>query len=41
MSAMILTGMTPEHDESEPGTPHDSGEERTVDGEETILHGAE
>jgi hypothetical protein len=32
---------TPEHDEPEPGTPHDSGEERTVDGEEAILHGAE
>jgi hypothetical protein len=32
---------TSEHDESEPGTPHDSGEERIVDGEEAILHGAE
>jgi hypothetical protein len=32
---------TPEHDESEPGTPHDSREERTVDGEEAIMHGAE
>ena len=32
---------TPEHDESKPGTPHDSREERTVDGEETIMHGAE
>ena len=30
-----------EHDEPEPRTPHESGEERTVDGEETILHGAE
>jgi hypothetical protein len=25
----------------EPGTPCDSREERTVDGEETIMHGAE
>ena len=32
---------TPEHDELEPRTPHDSGEECTVDGEETVLHGAE
>ena len=32
---------TPEHDESEPGTPHDSGEERTVDGEDNILNGGE
>jgi hypothetical protein len=32
---------TSEHDESKPGNPHDSGEERTVDGEETILHGEE
>jgi hypothetical protein len=31
---------TPKHDEPKPGTPHDSEEERTVDGEETILHGA-
>jgi hypothetical protein len=31
----------PEHDESEPGTPHDSEEERTVDGDDTILHEAE
>jgi hypothetical protein len=30
---------TPEHDEPEPGTPHDSGDERIVDGEEAI-HGA-
>jgi hypothetical protein len=29
------------HDESEPGTPRDSREERIVDGQETILHGAE
>ena len=32
---------TPEHDEPEPGTPHDSREEHTVDGEEVILHGEE
>jgi hypothetical protein len=31
----------PEHDESNPRTPHDSREEHTVDGEETILHGEE
>ena len=30
-----------EHDESELGTPHDFEEERTVDGEETIMHGVE
>ena len=29
----------PEYDELEPGTPHDSGDEHTVDGEESI-HGA-
>jgi hypothetical protein len=29
----------PEHDEPEPGTPHDSRDERIVDGEEAI-HGA-
>jgi hypothetical protein len=29
---------TSEHDESEPGTPHDSGDEHIVDGEEAI-HG--
>ena len=29
-----------EHDEPEPGTPHDSREEHTVDGEEIIMHGA-
>jgi hypothetical protein len=32
---------TPEHDELEPGTPHEFGEECTVDGEETIMHGVE
>jgi hypothetical protein len=32
---------TPEHDESEPGTPHDSREEHIVDGHDTILHGEE
>ena len=32
---------TPEHNEPELGTPHDSGEEHTVDGHDTILHGAE
>jgi hypothetical protein len=32
---------TPKHDEPKPGTPHDFGEERIVDGEETIVHGAE
>jgi hypothetical protein len=32
---------TSEHDESDPGTPHDSRVERIVDGEEVILHGAE
>jgi hypothetical protein len=32
----------PEHDESRPRTPHDdSGEEHSVDGQDTILHGAE
>jgi hypothetical protein len=31
---------TPEHDELESGTPHDSGEERIVDGDKTIMHGA-
>jgi hypothetical protein len=32
----------PEHDELEPGTPHDdSGEEHNVDGHDTIMHGAE
>jgi hypothetical protein len=31
-----------EHDESEPGTPHDdSGEEHSVGAHDTILHGAE
>jgi hypothetical protein len=29
-----------EHDEPKPGTPHDSRDERTVDGEE-VIHGAE
>ena len=32
----------PEHDESEPGTPHDdSGEEHSVGAHDTILHGEE
>jgi hypothetical protein len=32
----------PEHDESEPGTPHDdSGEEHSVGANDTILHGVE
>jgi hypothetical protein len=30
-----------QHDESKPRTPHDSKEERIIDGEEAILHGAE
>jgi hypothetical protein len=30
-----------EHDKSEPETPHDSGEEHSIDGQDTILHGAE
>jgi len=30
---------TLEHDEPEPRTPHDSGEEHIVDGEEAIMHG--
>ena len=31
-----------EHDELEPGTPHDdSGEEHSVGAHDTILHGAE
>jgi hypothetical protein len=29
---------TLEHDEPEPGTPHDSRDERTIDGEEVIMH---
>ena len=32
---------TLKHDESEPGTPHDSIEEHTIDGEDTILHEVE
>jgi hypothetical protein len=32
---------TPEHDEPQLGTPHDSGEEHTVDGGETTMHKAE
>ena len=31
----------PEHDEPKPGTPHDPGEECTIDGEDTIMHGSE
>ena len=32
----------PEHDELEPGTPHDdSGEEHSVGAQDIILHGAE
>ena len=32
----------PEHDEPRPGTPHDdSREEHSVDGQDTILRGAE
>jgi hypothetical protein len=32
----------PEHDESEPGTPHDDfGEEHSVGAHDTIMHGAE
>jgi hypothetical protein len=30
---------TPEHDDSELGNPHDSREEHTLDGQDTILHG--
>jgi hypothetical protein len=41
MISMMLIGMKRrEHDESEPETPHDSGDERTIDEEEFILHGA-
>jgi hypothetical protein len=32
---------TSEHDDMEPRTPHDSREEHTVDGHDTIMHGAE
>ena len=32
----------PDHDESEPGTPHDdSREEHSVGSQDTIMHGAE
>jgi hypothetical protein len=30
---------TLDHDELEPGNPHDSGEEHTLDGQDSILHG--
>jgi hypothetical protein len=41
MRGVILTGMT-EHDESEPGTPHDdSGKEHSVGAHDIILHGSE
>jgi hypothetical protein len=42
MREMILTGMTCRSMMSRAGTPHDdSKEEHSVDGQNTILHGAE